>query len=182
MHTIPRLPLILLAAALCAAAPALAQTDPSADDIVNALKPKAPLLGATRGIKLAPHAAGAPAEADSDAPSINLTVQFANGSAELTPAAVHTLDRLGQALTNPALAGARFRVEGHTDTVGTKAYNTALSQQRAAAVVDYLVRKFGVDAKRLDAVGLGSEQLLVPTPDQTPEPRNRRVRVVNLSA
>jgi outer membrane protein OmpA-like peptidoglycan-associated protein len=185
-------PIVLLAASLCAAAPALAQGDPTADDIVNALKPK-DALGATRGIKLAPAmpdagmAAGTKAHASQaepvdTLPSIDLTVQFANGSAVLTPGAVRTLDRLGQALSSPALTGSRFRIEGHTDTVGAKDYNMALSQHRAAAVAAYLVSKFGLDASRLDAVGLGSDQLLVPTPDQTPEPRNRRVRVVNLSA
>ena len=116
------------------------------------------------------------------APSVNLTVQFANGSAELTPAAIKTLDELGRALSSPALSGYRFRIEGHTDTVGSPAYNMSLSQQRAASVASYLEQKFGVGAARLEAVGRGQEGLLVPTPDQTPEPRNRRVQVINLGA
>jgi outer membrane protein OmpA-like peptidoglycan-associated protein len=34
----------------------------------------------------------------------------------------------------------------------------------------------------MEPVGLGTAQLIVPTPDQTPEPRNRRVRIVNLDS
>ena len=90
------------------------------------------------------------------------------------------LDELGKALTHPDLAGSRFRIEGHTDTVGTRPYNQALSERRAGAVVEYLSRHFGVQPARLQAIGMGEDGLLVATPDQTPEPRNRRVHVVNL--
>jgi len=49
-------------------------------------------------------------------------------------------------------------------------------------VVDYVTKKYGVDPSRLQAVGMGEDGLLVPTPPQTPEPRNRRVQVINLGA
>jgi outer membrane protein OmpA-like peptidoglycan-associated protein len=116
------------------------------------------------------------------APSVNLSVNFATGSAELTPQAIRTLDELGRALASQDLAGFRFRVEGHTDTVGTAALNQTLSERRAAAVVDYLVTKHGIPRSRLEAVGLGDSQLLVPTGPQVNEPRNRRVQVVNIGA
>lgn len=136
---------------------------------------------------IAPHGHGrmaAPpaAAATGGAPSVNLTVQFRTGSAELTPAAEHTLDELGHALSSPSLAGYRFRIEGHTDTVGNPEKNKALSQQRADQVIEYLASKFGVDKSRLEAVGMGEEGLLVQTPPQTSEPRNRRVTVVNVGA
>ena len=104
---------------------------------------------------------------------------FATGSAELTPQAIQTLNDLGRALTDPTLAAYRFRIEGHTDTVGNRDANKALSDRRAASVVDYLAGRFQVDRARLQPVGMGEDGLLVPTPDQTPEPRNRRVLVVN---
>ncbi len=104
---------------------------------------------------------------------------FATGSAELTPQAIQTLNDLGRALTAPSLANYKFRVEGHTDTVGNPELNKALSERRAASVVAYLTSTFPVDRVRLQPVGMGQEGLLVPTPDQTPEPRNRRVLVVN---
>ena len=107
---------------------------------------------------------------------------LANGSADLTPEAIQTLDELGRALASKDLAGYRFRIEGHTDTVGSREYNHALSERRAETVVDYVAKKYGVDPGRLQAVGMGEEGLLVPTPSQTPEPRNRRVQVINLGA
>jgi outer membrane protein OmpA-like peptidoglycan-associated protein len=113
---------------------------------------------------------------------VNLTVNFASGSAELTPDAIRTLDALGSALASKDLAAYRFRIEGHTDTVGSRDYNRALSDRRAKAVVDYVAKKFGIDPSRLEAVGMGEDGLLVATPQQTPEPRNRRVQVVNLGA
>ncbi len=191
--------------------PALAQGNPSADQIINSLRPSGNMMpGGTRGIRLAaptneptaqqpaPYqtqqstpsqsqqprvaankSAAAPA---ASAPTVNLTVNFASGSAELMPDAVRTLDELGRALASKDLAAFRFRIEGHTDTVGSSNYNRTLSERRAEAVVDYVARKYGVDPGRLQAIGMGEEGLLVPTPPQTPEPRNRRVQVTNLGA
>lgn len=116
------------------------------------------------------------------APSVNLSVNFATGSAELTPQAMRTLDELGRALASQDLAGFRFRVEGHTDTVGSAALNQSLSERRAAAVVEYLVTKHGISPSRLQGIGLGDTQLLIPTGPQVNEPRNRRVQVVNIGA
>jgi outer membrane protein OmpA-like peptidoglycan-associated protein len=171
--------------------------NPNADDILKALTPTG-TNGPSRGIRAvnptsnaAPTAsaspkttstASTPAASDAAGPSVNLSVQFAKGSAELTASAMQTLNQLGQALSQPALAPYRFRIEGHTDTVGSPAYNKALSDQRAAAVRNYLATNFKVDPSRLDAVGMGEEGLLVATPDQTAEPRNRRVAVINLGS
>lgn len=191
---------------LLLSAPAFAQSNPSADQIIKSLKPSGNLVsGGTRGIRLAPpsgptapaatpasmpaqqHVATsrpAPTQAQPavSGPSVNLTVNFANGSADLTPQAMATLDQLGRALSSSDLASYRFRIEGHTDTVGSATYNKELSEKRAQAVVSYLNSKFGVQPARLEAVGMGEEGLLVPTPPQTPEPRNRRVQVINLGA
>jgi outer membrane protein OmpA-like peptidoglycan-associated protein len=117
-----------------------------------------------------------------DAPSVSLSVEFATGSANLTPQAQQTLDQLGKALSSSDLAQYHFRIEGHTDTVGSPDLNKTLSQQRADAVAAYLEGKFGVNAGRLQAVGMGEEGLAVPTPPNTPNDKNRRVAVVNLGA
>ena len=196
---------LIVAPLVVSSLPAVAQ-NPSADQIINSLRPSGNLVrGGTRGIRLAPSgdassqpeaaptpAASQPRVAASKsvavpaaapaAPAVNLTVNFANGSAELTPAAIRTLDELGRALSSKDLAGYRFRIEGHTDTVGSLDYNRALSERRAEAVVDYVAKKYEVDPARLQAVGMGEDGLLVPTPPQTPEPRNRRVQVINLGA
>jgi outer membrane protein OmpA-like peptidoglycan-associated protein len=148
--------------------------------------PQQPRVASSRPVAVPAAASSAPA-ASAQAPAsgqgqVNLTVNFANGSAELTPDAIRTLDELGQALSSKELEGFHFRIEGHTDTVGSPEYNRSLSERRAEAVVDYIARKYGVQATRLQAVGMGEQGLLVPTPPQTPEPRNRRVQVINLGA
>lgn len=112
--------------------------------------------------------------------AISLTVNFATGSHALSPQAAAALAALGRALSSPELLPFRFRIEGHTDTVGDAAQNMVLSQRRAEAVRDYLVKGFPIAPFRLVAVGFGEDQLLVATPDTTAEPRNRRVQIVNL--
>jgi OmpA-OmpF porin, OOP family len=180
---------LLLAASVIFAASALspitssAQGSPSAEQIVKSLMPTG-TSGPTRGIRIAPSAPTPDhvQEKPPSAPSVSLNVQFALGSAELTPQAVHVLDNLGKALTDRSLSTYRFRIEGHTDTLGTRDYNKELSDRRAAAVVDYLANNFHVERSRVEAIGLGVDGLLIPTPDQTPEPRNRRVQVVNIGS
>jgi OmpA-OmpF porin, OOP family len=199
---------IIVAPLVLGSLPAFAQSNPSASQIINSLKPSGNLItGGTRGIRLAaptdgsqpspPQGTGQPASSQQprvasskpmapatapSSPAVSLTVNFANGSADLTPDAVKALDVLGQALSSNDLAGYKFRIEGHTDTVGSPVYNKELSERRAEAVVDYIAKKFNVDPSRLKAVGMGEEGLLVQTPAQTPEPRNRRVQVINLGA
>ena len=154
-----------------AAAPARAQDNPSTKEMVQSLIPVRGIRIPVRGIRI-----GKPA------PAVSLNVTFATGSAELTPEAIQTLDDLGRALTDPALAAYRFRLEGHTDTVGGRDYNKALSDRRALAVAAYLAEQYRVDLNRLQPVGMGQDGLLVPTPDQTAEARNRRVLVVNIGS
>jgi outer membrane protein OmpA-like peptidoglycan-associated protein len=90
------------------------------------------------------------------------------------------LQTLGNAITSGELSVFRFRIEGHTDTVGDAMANRLLSDRRAAAVRDFLIANFAVRPERLEAVGLGDAVPAVPTPPNTSEPRNRRVVVVNL--
>jgi len=129
-----------------------------------------------------PAQAAARQSAPAAGPSVNLTVNFATGSAELTPQAVRTLDELGRALSSADLAAFRFRVEGHTDTVGSAAANQALSEKRAAAVVQYLTSRFGIAPGRLQSVGMGESAPMVRTGDEVADQRNRRVQVINLGA
>lgn len=194
---------VLVAVALFGAGAALTSpgytqtTNPNSDAIVKALTPTGPgVAGPSRGIRMANPSSSAAAPsgnaasgnarpanaASASAPSVNLSVQFEKGSAGLTAAAMQTLNELGKALNEPSLATYRFRIEGHTDTVGSADYNKELSDRRAAAVVDYLAANFKVDRSRLEPVGMGEQGLLVPTPDQTSEPRNRRVAVVNIGS
>ncbi len=71
----------------------------------------------------------------------------------------------------------KVSVVGHTDTVGTGNYNYALGGRRAEAVQKMLI-DYGIPASQIVAVSAGEEGLAVPTPDNTPNADNRRVRVV----
>ena len=166
--------LMLSAVLLAVSGPVYAQANPSAEQMVKGLLPS-DAGGLSRGIRLQQ-----PGTPPVKPPTVDLHVNFATGSVELTPAAMKVLDTLGGALNDARLSGARFRIEGHTDTVGAPEDNKALSDRRAAAVADYLTAKHNVDRARLTSVGMGQQALLIATPAGTPEVRNRRVTVVNL--
>ena len=65
-------------------------------------------------------------------------------------------------------------VEGHTDSVGSDAYNKKLSQRRANAIKGYMVNK-GIDAKRLTAIGYGEEKPIADNATKEGQAQNRRV-------
>lgn len=170
---------------------------PSVDDIIGSLTPSAveqkcapgaPCRGIRAGnapvaaIHAAPVSAPASVSGEKGSGTLDMTLEFPSGSSLLTAASRTRLSRLGQAMVSPQLAAYRFRIEGHTDTVGSPEQNQALSEARAKSVVDYLTATFHIDAARLEAVGMGEQGLAVPTPPQTPEARNRRVHIVNLGS
>ena len=103
-------------------------------------------------------------------------VLFATDSAELTPEGRATLDRLA-----PCWRKGHYEVEGHTDNTGTDAGNQDLSERRARAIVDQLI-KDGIEVSALIPKGYGSTR---PVADNaTPEGRakNRRVEFRKLEA
>ena len=71
----------------------------------------------------------------------------------------------------------KVSVVGHTDTAGSSNYNYALGGRRAEAVQKMLI-EYGIPSSQIVAVSAGEEDLAVPTPDNTPNADNRRVRVV----
>ncbi len=76
----------------------------------------------------------------------------------------------------PTYPAMEVTVIGHTDRVGTLESNDALSLQRAATVRDLLVQA-GIPAANIEVAGRGEREPLVPTADEVPEPRNRRVEI-----
>ena len=66
-------------------------------------------------------------------------------------------------------------VEGHTDSVGTDAYNQKLSERRAAAVRDVLVKQYGVSAARVSSVGYGESRPVADNATEAGRAVNRRV-------
>ena len=75
--------------------------------------------------------------------------------------------------SNPDL---RFRIDGHTDNIGTEEYNNNLSLKRAKSVYDWLVNK-GIQASRMQYKGFGKSQPLIDSNDEKARSVNRRVEV-----
>ena len=71
----------------------------------------------------------------------------------------------------------QLTVTGHTDTVGSDAYNMRLSRRRAESVAAQL-EKDGIASSEIEIVAKGKRDLLVPTADGVREPQNRRVQIV----
>ena len=80
-------------------------------------------------------------------------------------------------LSRPNLQTNNIVISGHTDRKGTADYNLRLSERRADAVVDYLVKKFALDRSNLTAVGYGFDKLKNSANPLSGE--NRRVEIVN---
>jgi len=107
----------------------------------------------------------------------DMRVSFLKNSAELTEQAKAEARVFAQAMQRPELAKSRFRIEGHTDTSGSRALNLDLSARRAAAVADFL-SNLGVSRSRLDTKGYGPDH---PLPGKSAaSPDNRRVEAVLL--
>jgi OOP family OmpA-OmpF porin len=175
--------------------------EPTSDELVDALKPRPGMEGRrTRGLGVVqdapsgkPHckpyreakrsrgigtaSAGSP-QVVSDAAA--LKVEFAFNSAELTPEATKTLSELGKALTSDELKPYCFVVEGHTDNIGSDAYNLSLSELRAESVVRYLTQNFGIDPERIQPIGLGKRNPIADNSTDEGRQRNRRVQIANI--
>lgn len=101
-------------------------------------------------------------------------VNFDFDSARIRPDAAAILDAAADTLKeNPDV---QIEVAGHTDSIGTDAYNRGLSQRRARAVVDALVQR-GVDAARLSAQGYGESQPVANNSTADGRAQNRRVEL-----
>jgi outer membrane protein OmpA-like peptidoglycan-associated protein len=107
----------------------------------------------------------------------DLLITFKLGSSDLTDQAQANAQVFAQALHNPALAEGKFEIAGYTDSTGAADRNMTLSQQRAEAVVSFLVAH-GADASHLVAKGFGAKDYAVPS--QPTSAQNRRVEAHRL--
>jgi OOP family OmpA-OmpF porin len=101
-------------------------------------------------------------------------ILFVTGSYRLLPASYGALDEVAQLLQQDTAL--QLSIEGHTDNMGTAKSNQLLSEQRANAVLQYLVKK-GIAVSRLQAVGFGERRPVAE--NNTPKGRgnNRRVEM-----
>ncbi len=125
----------------------------------------------------APPPVQAPAPAAPVAHSYMVFFDF--DKSDLTPQAVSIVDQAAQN-AGPAKV-TEIQVTGHTDTVGSDAYNLRLSRRRAESVAAELEKR-GVPASEIAIFAKGKRDLLVPTGDGVKEPQNRRVQIVYSAA
>ena len=121
--------------------------------------------GETTTVAVAPAPAPAPVATD-------YTVFFAFDRADLSALGAETVSEASGA----SAGSTSVSVVGHTDTVGSVAYNQALSEARAATVVGAMVGN-GVNPAIITASGRSELDLAVPTADGVREARNRRVEI-----
>lgn len=189
-------PILLLC--LFAAQPLSAQNaPPSAEQMIEQLKPSRTRSLRNLTVEAVPGAAGDKASGAGDAsaagqpvalaaqadptlnarPALTLLIQFDFDSARVRAESRQALVNLSQALQSKELVASRFAVEGHTDAKGAADYNQKLSETRALAVRDFLKLQ-GVAPERLVAAGKGSGELADSAAPFSA--LNRRVRIVNL--
>jgi outer membrane protein OmpA-like peptidoglycan-associated protein len=102
-------------------------------------------------------------------------VLFDTGKSTLRPGAREKLAKIsGIVLAYPGL---KLEIEGHTDSVGSDAYNQRLSEKRAQSVRDYLIKQ-GVTEDVLTAMGLGESQPVASNNTAAGRQQNRRVEMV----
>jgi outer membrane protein OmpA-like peptidoglycan-associated protein/osmotically-inducible protein OsmY len=99
-------------------------------------------------------------------------IQFERAKADLARESSATLSRLAQVARD--CPKVKIEIEGHTDAEGTPERNQRLSDRRAQAVVDYLVRA-GVDPGKLVAIGYGETRPVAPNDSAENRARNRRI-------
>jgi outer membrane protein OmpA-like peptidoglycan-associated protein len=108
-------------------------------------------------------------------PSRRVTLYFRFESDELTDESRALVPEILQAVKDQPAPD--VVVIGHTDTTGSSAFNFELGLKRATAVRSILVAA-GLDEPSVEVTTLGEADLLVPTADEVPEPRNRRVEII----
>ena len=104
---------------------------------------------------------------------IGETIYFEYDTDTIRPVSMPLLDQVAEVI-NQLAADLRIRVEGHTDSAGSAAYNLDLSYRRARAVVEYLVGR-GVSRDRLEFRGYGNQHEVAPNDDPDGRALNRRV-------
>ena len=103
-----------------------------------------------------------------------LTVHFDFNKATVRTDATQSLESVAQALRG---GDCRVLLAGHTDEVGSEAYNQDLSEMRAKAVRAYLADRLGIPASRLEATGYGETRLLDTSGSDEARQKNRRVEI-----
>jgi OmpA-OmpF porin, OOP family len=112
-------------------------------------------------------------------PQLLVEVQFDPDSAIVRPQSYQTLGLIADALVRAAMLPYGFLIVGRTEAAGKREYNLTLSQRRADSIRDVLVTTFKISPKRIQAIGLGEEQL--QDANQPASLVNRQIQIVTIA-
>lgn len=102
-----------------------------------------------------------------------LNIQFDTNKADIKPQYHADLKNVGEFLRD--FPKAKGEISGHTDNVGSNAFNQKLSERRAESVGKYIVTTFGIDARRITTKGYGEIKPIASNKTQAGKTRNRRI-------
>lgn len=108
---------------------------------------------------------------------VAIQVQFETDKATILPTSRPQLEQVIALLNEDSAL--RLSINGHTDNTGTASHNLQLSQQRAAAVRDFIVAA-KIDQKRLESSGFGDTQPIADNSTEDGKSHNRRVELVKI--
>jgi OOP family OmpA-OmpF porin len=111
-------------------------------------------------------------------PQMRFDVVFDQDSSLIRPASYQTIGSIADALSDPKMRPYRYLIVDHVEAAGRRDHNLILSQRRAESIRDVLVNTFKVSPKRLQALGLGEEQL--QDVNRPASPANARVQIITV--
>jgi outer membrane protein OmpA-like peptidoglycan-associated protein len=176
--------LLALAVAAVAAEKNAGPDDPATQDAARAALGSAKILdivGMTRGLDSVLKDLGAKITAQEIKIELSADVLFDFDKYELRPEAVPSLRKVAEVLRSRA--DSPVTIEGHTDGKASDAYNQPLSEKRARAVRDWLIKNGGASAATITTRGWGKSKPIAPNtrPDGSDDPegrkKNRRVEI-----
>ncbi len=121
-------------------------------------------------------AAKAPSKNDRAIINKQIEIHFTPGSDEIMPGSFFVLDSLGDSMTS--FGNTYLRVEGNTDATGSPTKNMTLSERRALAVKNYVVKTFpNIDPNRFQTIGRGSTNPVADNQTEAGRQLNRRTEI-----
>jgi len=115
-------------------------------------------------------------------PEVTVQILFKFGSSKLADEFSQTqVQEAGKALSSDELSSFVFEIQGHTDNIGSEAYNIELSYDRAYAIKRILIDNFGIEENRLVTRGFGESAPVVSNETEAGQAKNRRVVIKRLN-
>ncbi len=118
-----------------------------------------------------------PLEKDIEQVVLSSETSFEFNSAQLKTSAYPELDKLLAEMKKYPLS--RWRIEGHTDNIGSPEGNLTMSQMRAESVLNYFVSR-GIPGVRFEVVGMGSREPVADNKTEQGRAKNRRVEIIRI--